>query len=347
MYLSIVIASRLDDYAGEQLIRFETFVNFLHAMSEKYWSKIDWELIVVDWNVVSEELQLKNLELLKKIKNVKHIQIHHDEAKNFYGTNNLPFRLYHALNRGYKESKGKYILSTNSDCFFSKEIFDFIGKKELRKKVVYLADRLDSLKFKNGEIHDINNRIINSANDIRDTCDNFIDSEGTLQRRHQKNSANDFSIAIPYRAKEYLKMSQLFNKYEKQRNLVGIWKKSTLKKSRLYLLQQIIMNKTENLIHDWICEFQIHTNACGDFILIDKKSLLAVGGYDENDFNMQHMDSDLIIRLIFNNTRHALFLPPAKILHWVTEGSGGTDTRYIEKRSYSELCDHWLYLFKK
>jgi hypothetical protein len=316
-------------------------------MSEKFWTKIEWELIVVDWNVVSEERQLKNLDLFNKIKNVKHIQIHHHEAKKFYGKNNLPFRLYHALNRGYKSSSGKYILSTNSDCFFSKEVFDFIGKKKLRRKVFYLVDRLDSLKFRKGEINGLNSRFVNEIKDIYNVSVNFVESEGTLQRRHQKNLTNDFTIKIPYKSEEYFKMSQLFKKYEKQRGLVAIWKKSTLNKSRSYLLRNIMMQNTENIIHDWICEFQIHTNACGDFILIDKKSLFKVGGYDENDLNMQHMDSDLIIRLIFNNTRQAIFLPPAKILHWVTEGSGGTDPRYIEKRSYSELCDYWISLFKK
>jgi hypothetical protein len=347
MYLSVVIASRLDDYAGDQVKRFETFITYLNLMSVKHWTNIEWELVVVDWNVVSNQKQLKNLECFKKIKKVKHVQVAMSEAEKYSGPNNLNFRLYHALNRGYASAEGRFILSTNSDCFFSEGIFQHIGQRKLKKKTLYLSDRLDSNLFIEGNMNDFYNELRKENCNVSEVGIKYLERPGTIQRRHQKNDLGNFQIAVSYIPLENSQMSQFSPEHEKKRQNVAVWKKSTIRKSLSYVRNGFKIKKSQNIIHEWLCEFRIHTNASGDFILIDRKSLNNVGGYDENDLNMQHMDSDLVIRLLISKVRQAIFLPPAKIYHWVTEGSGGTDPRYVEKRSYQELCEYWLHLFKE
>ena len=316
-------------------------------MSIKHWASLDWELVVVDWNVVSDEKQLKNLECFNKIKNVNHVQIERIDAEKYSGPNNLDFRLYHALNRGYASANGKFLISTNSDCFFSEGIFQHIGRKKLKKKVLYLADRLDSNLFKEGHINEFYNELSKKNCNVSQVGLKYLEKSGIIQRRHQKNDLGNFQIAVPYSPFELSKMSQFSPEHEKKKQNVAVWKKSTFRKSLSFIKNSIRLKGSKNIIHDWLCEFKVHTNACGDFIMIDRKSMKRVGGYDENDLNMQHMDSDLVIRILLSKVRQAIFLPPEKIYHWITEGSGGTDPRYVEKRSYQELCDYWLQLFRK
>lgn len=348
MYLSIVTASRLDNYAGKQIERLEFFVNYLSFMSNKYWSKLQWELLFVDWNISTDDHKISNLDFFNKLPNVKFVNVFHDDAKNFYGPNNLSFRLYHALNRGFNSASGKFVISTTTDCFFSKEIFEFIARKKIKRKVIYLSDRLDSSIFKKGLLPYYNSIFTQVSNaDTNLISDLLTESDGILQRRHRYIGSEQIPISIQYKKNDISKMSQLNPKLEDKSLYVAIWKRRMGKISIKWLRKQYKIRSDSNLIHQWITKFEIHTNACGDFILTDKRSLLRINGFDENDLNMQHMDSDLILRLIKSGVRHAIFLPPAKVLHWITEGSGGTDKRYIEARTYEDLCSIWLKMLIK
>jgi hypothetical protein len=155
-YLSIVTFARNDDYQGSMFERMQFAINTLIEQMRKY--KLNWELILVDWNppperpLIKDVISWANIDGRFDIRNI--IVPHHIHKKNRYSErlNILPVA---ARNVGIRRARGEFVLPTNSDIFFSDKLVNFLAKESLSSKYFYRANRhdvhMDVLKCKTYE----------------------------------------------------------------------------------------------------------------------------------------------------------------------------------------------------
>jgi hypothetical protein len=136
--LSVVITARNDDYGGNLINRINTSLKVLSAWAEQLQRHI--EMIIVDYNpVVGKKL------LADELNNVNNTYF---EARfiivpvSGQGHEKTPLREYLAKNIGIRRARGEYILATNPDIIFSRDMIDFITSK-LEPGCYYRADRFD------------------------------------------------------------------------------------------------------------------------------------------------------------------------------------------------------------
>ncbi|KAI8329206.1 hypothetical protein BC941DRAFT_443320 [Chlamydoabsidia padenii] len=137
-YLSIVIVTRMDDYAGNQHHRFQNFIDSAFLLAEHTKEKI--ELLIVEWNppenkrrVVdafrfrqSEYLTYRIITVPKKI---------HEFLPN---RGNSPLHEFEGKNVGIRYARGEFIVCTNQDDIWSHNFHNAIMSKVFKKNVIYL-----------------------------------------------------------------------------------------------------------------------------------------------------------------------------------------------------------------
>jgi hypothetical protein len=323
MYLSIVTANRLDDYGSNQIARIKLHVEYLRVFTQKYWTDLDWEYVIVDYNPISKDDLLSKSKLFKDMKNVRFIELPKK--------NNRVFDLHLALNMGVNESRGEYILITNFDIFFDTEIFKLIAARDLNSKTSYFVDRYDLawedfklnselIKFESGDFSGLYRKGIvhyrHGTDESIQKSTTSSDAHGSQKKPFEKTVGK---IAL---SPKYLKW------------FIKIYK--WLKKNKITKSQ---------IMQDVITKLSLHTNASGDFILVSKKMFQKVGGFNTSLNYYWHKDSELLLRLLSEGARHATFIDGVKVYHLVTDFSGGKDTSYQEGKSFDELTSEWIDFF--
>lgn len=149
--LSIVIVGRDDGYGDDQLTPYDAITpdTFCFRMKRTIENNIklfkdkgyDVQYVVVDWSPIDEKTLDKNeyTSLPLKNKNVKHVIVPPSSVQE-RGWNPKNFYEYYAKNVGIRNSDGEYVLITNPDIMFTKEIVESIcnvifGKNE--NKIYY------------------------------------------------------------------------------------------------------------------------------------------------------------------------------------------------------------------
>ncbi|ORZ11948.1 hypothetical protein BCR42DRAFT_420939 [Absidia repens] len=137
-YLSIVIVTRMDDYAGGQQHRFQNFIDSAFLLAENTKEKI--ELLIVEWNppedkrrVVdsfrfrqSDYLTYRIITVPKKI---------HEHLPNRGGS---PLHEFEGKNVGIRYARGEFVVCTNQDDIWSHNFYNAIRSKVFKKNVIYL-----------------------------------------------------------------------------------------------------------------------------------------------------------------------------------------------------------------
>jgi hypothetical protein len=143
-YLSVVTASRNDDHGGDPLRRTQLFVDsFLEQCQE---NKLTAELVLVDWNPPKERPGLH--EALRWEKANPHCPVHviqvppEIHARLRY-SNKLPFYQMIAKNVGIRHARGQFVLATNMDILFSRELMAYLARQELDPNRFYRVNRYD------------------------------------------------------------------------------------------------------------------------------------------------------------------------------------------------------------
>jgi len=341
-YLSIVVASRLDGYGDNQELRMQLFLNHLEINSKLYFNDIPWELVIVDWNPPNSEAQIKNSLVIRDYPElpIRHVTYCLSDVE--ITEERLPFNLHKALNVGIFEANGTFCLISNFDCFFSREIFETIGTKQIGLNYLYLADRLD---VSNASLEDwfyFTEAIKSHA------LESYPLKNGILNIRHTSNTVGEekpITLAYPYQSED---IAEEINKYEKVTGSIVSWKWQTAIYFWLYMFRAALRKraKVSETINHALSKFGIHTNASGDFILAPLGALKEVGGFSILTNQYWHLDSDLVFKLLKSGLLHASFIRPARVTHLTTELSGGRDSRYINSRSYADMCKRWVEMWK-
>ncbi|KAI8328901.1 hypothetical protein BC941DRAFT_363371 [Chlamydoabsidia padenii] len=137
-YLSIVIVTRMDDYAGGQQHRLQNFIDSAYLLAEN--TKEQMELLVVEWNppgdrrrVIdtfrfrrSDYLTYRIITVPKKI---------HDALPN---VGNAPLHEFEGKNVGMRFARGEFIVCTNQDDIWSHNFHNAIQSHAFEKGVIYL-----------------------------------------------------------------------------------------------------------------------------------------------------------------------------------------------------------------
>lgn len=346
-YLSVVMATRADDFGGLQRYRMNLFFEFCDRVLDPCFHQLSWELVLVDANPNLFYPALRSWigEPFISRSWMRVLEI----PKTFppANSNKAAFPLHESVNFGLRHCRGKFTLITNFDVFPSESVLREISQGNLREDAFYLADRLDDDLVIRHDFESLKNKIFQPGWNLE------CEAHGLLQVRHSLlpwswclspiqfalEEGADFSTRPGSRRKNLL--------FEFSKRSVAFWRKSTGPLARLSakLLWSLCYSKKIGFgraMNWWLAVFGVHTNASGDFILAKTSHLQDLGGFVEDQEDFWHRDSDLVIRMIKKGLRQAVFLSPGFVYHLVTKESGRNDPRYREKRSYDDFCRLWL-----
>ena len=141
-YLSLVVAARNDNYGGDFLQRLQvsldTFSQFCGTCG------LDAELVIVEWNPPPDRPSLLDAVrwhyLTPAIRIITVPKEIHDTLEN---AGRMPMYEYLAKNVGVRRAQGEFVLVTNPDIIFSRELIGFMAARKLRNTCFYRADRHD------------------------------------------------------------------------------------------------------------------------------------------------------------------------------------------------------------
>ncbi len=280
------MATRNDNHGGNMIKKNQYFIDNWIKKTKKY--KLSAELIIVEWNPDKNKKSLKKIlkfPKLQKYQSIKIITVKNDVYKKMNLNKKIKFYQMIAKNIGVIRSKGKFILSTNIDIVFSDELIKKLSKEKLKSKTIYTSLRYD-LNF-NDFKKEINNN-------------NFFKY---LTHINKKNYTYDFINKKYFFVNRtflslFLDSRKMFRK--KFRKIIF----RNVKKRILYLFEYLA-----NILF----EKNIHTNACGDFTLIDNNSWKSLRGYYEFKGYSWHLDSFLLLRAYYKNFSFKIF--NEKIFH--------------------------------
>jgi len=309
-YLSVVAASRNDDHGGDPLVRTQIFINTFARQCEKY--RLPAELILVDWNPVAGRpglagvLQLPAESTHCQARIITVPAVLHDRLKY---ADRLPLFQMIAKNVGIRRARGKFILATNIDIIFSDELIRFISRQQLDPGRMLRVDRYD----------------IHSGLSSNLSLDETLEYAWTHPVRSNRRFGPKALVEHLYGEEEFKRHCQpdpeICRKIKGVEVVAedGVWSVQPKKDSRLE---------------------DLHTFACGDFMLLSRAGWAAVTGYAEFEAFAFNIDSFSLLAAHYAGFEEAALLPPCVCFHiehtlgsgWTPEGEKALFTRLEQKK---------------
>ena len=163
-YITIVIPTRNDDYAGS--MKAKTLIGLNDLIGKLRKCNFTTEIIIVEWNPPDNTLSivdcLVDLEIPKNIE-LRVITVPNSIHRRYRGHEKINLNGGVATNVGIRRSKGEFVLWKAVDSFYSDSLIDFLSKKQLDKNSFYRVARYD-INLDTSK-HDINS--INLENNIK------------------------------------------------------------------------------------------------------------------------------------------------------------------------------------
>jgi hypothetical protein len=143
-YLSLVIASRNDNYIRTALRRLQITVSSLLEQVERH--QLRAELILVEWNPPRGRPRLREaLAWPRKTASVtiRIIEVPYEIHELCLFADRLPFLVHRARNVGIRRARGKFIVPIGTDLMLSDALVQFIAAEQLDPGTMYRVDRHD------------------------------------------------------------------------------------------------------------------------------------------------------------------------------------------------------------
>jgi hypothetical protein len=143
-YLSIVVAARNDNYGGDFLRRMQLFLSILATLSDRCGLRA--ELLIVEWNPPADRPPLRDSidwPCNGNSLDVGIVTVPEQVHRALPNAGKMPMFEYIAKNVGIRRAKGEYILASNPDIVFSQELFQYLASHRLRGDAFYRVDRFD------------------------------------------------------------------------------------------------------------------------------------------------------------------------------------------------------------
>ncbi|KAI9475726.1 MAG: hypothetical protein EXX96DRAFT_574395 [Benjaminiella poitrasii] len=137
-YLSIVIVTRVDNYAGGQQHRLQNFIDSAYILAEKTKEKI--ELLIIEWNPPSNKRKVINAFRFRSSKYIKYriITVPYSLHQIMQNRGNSPLHEFEGKNVGIRFARGQFIVCTNQDDIWSHNFHNAIQSRVFQKGVIYL-----------------------------------------------------------------------------------------------------------------------------------------------------------------------------------------------------------------
>lgn len=290
------MVSRNDDHGEGLLKRMSLCINNIIHFTNKY--KIDTELIIVDWNPPQKRKLL--LEVLPKPNKskyliIKYIVVPNDIHLLYDRSEEIPLFQMIGKNVGIRRANGKFILCTNIDILFTDKIMRELSKKNLDTQYFYRANR----------------------------CDVPNDIDLTWSSEYQ----------LSYCAKNIMHRLGKNPKYLNLLTAPPIVYKLPFLATLLNYIHGIKRRLTQDPVK--IIEWNLDTQACGDFTLMSKEAWFDVQGYLELDLYSIHIDTLLLIAATARGYKQYIF-EPEKCIYHIHHESGWESMNPVEKIKFVE-----------
>jgi len=143
-YISLVIAARNDDHAGNTLQRMQAFFDAWLGQAKHY--GVESEVIVVEWN--SPPNQPKLADTLRWPTEthpceIRFIEVPAEVHRRFQNAHVMPLHPLIAKNVGIRRARGEFVLATNPGIVFSPELMQLFAERRLEPHSLYRVDRHD------------------------------------------------------------------------------------------------------------------------------------------------------------------------------------------------------------
>ncbi|CAO3655879.1 unnamed protein product [Mucor hiemalis] len=136
-YLSIVIVTRMDNYAGNQWHRFQNFIDSAFLLAEKSEQKI--ELVIVEWNPPADKRRILDTFRFRKSKYLNHriITVSNEIHKILPNKGDAPLHEFEGKNVGIRFARGEYVVCTNQDDIWSHNFMNAVKSRVFQKDTIY------------------------------------------------------------------------------------------------------------------------------------------------------------------------------------------------------------------
>ncbi|ORE20061.1 hypothetical protein BCV71DRAFT_196684 [Rhizopus microsporus] len=137
-YLSIVLVTRMDDYAGNQHHRFQNFIDSAYLLAEHSQQKI--ELLIIEWNPPANKRRVLDAFRFRRSKHLTYriITVSPKIHSILPNLGNAPLHEFEGKNVGIRFARGEYIVCTNQDDIWSHNFINAIQSKVFEKDTIYV-----------------------------------------------------------------------------------------------------------------------------------------------------------------------------------------------------------------
>ena len=297
--LSLVCVSRNDNHGGDPLARLVYSCASFVEQSEKF--QVSTEYVVVEWNPPVDRPSLAQ-ELRSRIRpssfaKIRIITVPAEVHREFKFSDKLPLFQMIGKNVGIRRARAEFVLSSNIDIVLGNRLFAEITLKKIKSGIIYRSHRLD-----------VNHKILQEKF-AESLALSYATRLNVMPNTIQLGSGADilqkfggFSASVRRQIREILQ------------------KKLTLK------LKRLLRKNSKN-------KFRLHTNACGDFQLLDRDSWHRLQGFSEMQIYSFHLDS-LFMYDALSQGVYSIVLP-APFFHYHIDHSDGwipEDPNYLFSR---------------
>jgi len=316
--LTVVATTRNDDHGGNLVNRMQLFVNGLLEQCRRH--QLDAELVLVEWNPPEDKPRLSEA-LTWPVKDgpctVRIIEVSPEVHQRFSQRDQLPLFQMLAKNVGIRRARGRFILATNIDILFSDEIIRFFASGKMKPSRMYRVDRFDVPANVPGDL---------SLDQQLEFCRNNV------IRRHARRRTPD----LAYNGDRVFVTDRLSWEWRdwrgwpltiEVRGLVG-GGRSYLRnrwpeyKVQLEALQDRLFPNSLPRHFTFQLPMNLHTNASGDFTMLDAAHWNTLRGYPEFLGSCMHLDALLCYMAHHSGAREQVLTDPMRIYH-IDHGGGG------------------------
>lgn len=332
-YISIIFANRNDNYGGDQKNRIQTFIDYYAHYDQKYPGL--FELVVCDWNPPKDRCSLQDAYNWNVFSRVKFVTVPHETHQIYVKDKNFPILDYVARNVSIRHSSAPFVMVLNQDIFLTDSIFTYLSKRKLSSTHFYRADRCD--------FH---------FDQITDRVPEHFEAEmkKNVFRRHRRplrDGADLSPYLTPDELSSYSTSASQDEILDKTDHI--IYPRSIRMKRRFnkifspliagYLLLKKIKNPQTCI--DYYYQYNLHTNASGDFIIAPRIAFEKIHGFPETTDFYMHTDSYACFQLCAAGYDQAIFVGPHAVFH--ADHSRMDRADRIEKITFNEHA----YIFSK
>jgi hypothetical protein len=295
-YLSFVVSARNDNYGGNFLGRMQTFLNAWAYLCRKH--RVDAELVIVEWNPPAERLRL--VEALRWPKDMapermRIIEVPREIHERTPNAHRMPIFEYMGKNVGIRRARGKFILATNPDILFSQGLMKYFAARQLEENAYYRVDR-----------HDVAEEVPPGWSVERQL--RFCAHAAFRAHRMEGSVAlRDWRETLNVSIKDVMGQAARRRYLLSPRWLAG----ETLK--RIRAIKNSTADETpkrmpaiKNPRPKPLC---VHTNACGDFLLMEAKAWKSLRGFPELTTH-SHIDSYMVYQAAISGLRQVVLRQP-------------------------------------